>query len=173
MGRNSGALLARAVNVAFAPKYSQKSPAVSETIPDFSLHPPPPQGFSPYVSTICSAQVTRHLCEDALVIALAGSLAPELAIEQRLGTDREDDAHYLHAHREAERVELSNRPRQDLVGAVERHPKQMLDLLCRRPMPPRAREIGMYGKAITPPSSARMPALRCRLSGEPAIGSRM
>jgi hypothetical protein len=51
MGRHSDALLARAVNVALAPKYSQKSRAVSETVPDFSLHPPPPQGSSPYVFT--------------------------------------------------------------------------------------------------------------------------
>jgi hypothetical protein len=40
MGRHSDALLAQAVNVALAPKYSQKSRAVSETVPDFSRPPP-------------------------------------------------------------------------------------------------------------------------------------
>ena len=71
MGRHSDALLARAV-LALAPKYSQKSRAVSERAAMNFATPPPPQGFSPYVSTICSAQVMRHLCEDALAIALAG-----------------------------------------------------------------------------------------------------
>jgi hypothetical protein len=92
-------------------------------------------------------------------------------LSSAFSADREDDAHYLHAHREAEGVELRNRPRQDLVGAVERHPEQMLDLLCRRPMPPPAREIGdarHVGEAITLPSPAGTPSLRCRLSGEPA-----
>jgi hypothetical protein len=47
---------------------------------------------------------------------LAGSFAAELAIEQRLGTDHEDDAHYLHAHREAERSS-SAMGRHDMISA--------------------------------------------------------
>jgi hypothetical protein len=30
----------------------------------------------------------------------------------------------------------------DIAAAIEAHPEQMLDLLCRRPMPPAGREIG-------------------------------
>jgi hypothetical protein len=48
---------------------------------------------------------------------LAGSFAAELAIEQRLGTDHEDDAHYLHAHREAERSS-SAMGRHDMISAM-------------------------------------------------------
>jgi hypothetical protein len=42
--------------------------------------------------------------------AVAGSFAAELAIEQRLGTDGEDDPHHLQPHREAERVKFASRP---------------------------------------------------------------
>jgi hypothetical protein len=50
----------------------------------------------------------------------------------------------------------------------------VVDLLCCREMPPAGRRSaarGIYGKATMLPSSRRMPCLRNRLSGEPAIGS--
>jgi hypothetical protein len=81
-----------------------------------------------------ATQVARHLCEDTLAIAFPG--------KQRLGTDGEDDSNNLQVHREAERVELSNRPRQDLGHVVDCLPQLVFDLLRRRPMPPSAREIG-------------------------------
>jgi hypothetical protein len=47
----------------------------------------------------------------------------------------------LHLKREAERVELGyGPPRQDLAAAIEAD--QVLDLLCRREMPPAGRQIG-------------------------------
>src|SRR5215469_13872693 len=41
---------------------------------------------------------------------------------------------------------------------------------CRQPGG-RSATRGMYGKAMTLPSSRRTPSLRCRFNGEPAIGS--
>jgi len=40
-----------------------------------------------------------EICDDAISVALAGSLAAEPAIEQGLEADREDDARHLHAYR--------------------------------------------------------------------------
>jgi hypothetical protein len=75
---------------------------------------PLPGGFFPYAIFgrlwPLATQVTRHLCENALPFAIAGSLAPELAIEVRLGTDHEDDARHLHPHMQPVRVELVDRP---------------------------------------------------------------
>jgi len=74
-------------------------------------------------------------------VALAGKVAVETAIEHRLDDDRQHDAHHLHLHRAAERVEFGDRPpRQDLIAAIE--PDQMLDLLCRRKMPPAGGKVG-------------------------------
>jgi hypothetical protein len=144
MGRHPDSLLARAVNVALAPKYSQKSRAVSETLREISGPAFAPRALPVPLAYLSqpSAEPERELFEGTIAIALAGSFAPKLAIKQRLGTDGEDDSNNLQPHREAERVELSNRPRHDLGYVVERHPQQVLDLLRRRPMPPPAWEIG-------------------------------
>ena len=59
--------------------------------------------LSPYVAIRPRRGAARAPgCRGRAAGRLAGSFAAELAIEQRLGADHEDDAHYLHAHREAE-----------------------------------------------------------------------
>jgi len=119
------------------------------------------------------AELAVEFLKDALSVAFASSFAVERAIEHRLKTDRQEDAQYLHLKRAADRVELPVRsPRRDLVPAIEAD--QVVDLLCCREMPPAGRRSaarGIYGKATMLPSSRRMPCLRNRLSGEPAIGS--
>jgi len=52
----------------------------------------------------------REFFDNALPVALAGSLAAEPAVEAGLHANREDGARHLHAHREAERVKFANRP---------------------------------------------------------------
>jgi hypothetical protein len=78
-------------------------------------------------------EFSRHLFEEALPVALACRVARERSVEHRLHANPKDDADNLNLHREPDRVEFGDRsPRQDLGRTLERHSKQMLDLVCRR-----------------------------------------
>jgi hypothetical protein len=86
-------------------------------------------GFSPY-QVLCLVgipEIPRHLCESTLPVALAGSPAPELPIEVRLGAAHDDDAPHLHPQREGQLVESGHRQRQDLGREIKRR------ALTRRP----------------------------------------
>jgi hypothetical protein len=63
------------------------------------------------VAVACVAEFAVELFEGRGAVALAGSLAAERAIAPRIDADHEDNARHLHLNREAERVELANRPR--------------------------------------------------------------
>ena len=83
----------------------------------------------------------REFFEDALPVPLAGSFATERSVEHGLDADFQKNAYHLHLIREAERVEFSDRSaRQDLAATIEAD--QVLDLLCRREIPPAERQIG-------------------------------
>ena len=90
-------------------------------------------------AALCS-ELVMEFVERRGPVALAGKFAVETAIEHRLDADRQQDAHYLHLHRAAQRVEPGPRPRQDLIAAIETD--QMVDLLCCREMPPTGRKVG-------------------------------
>src|SRR6516225_8088113 len=90
-------------------------------------------------AVLCSELVIEFF-EDRGTVALAGNFAVENAIEYRLDADPPEDAHHLHLHRPAQWVELTGRPRQNLIAAIEAD--QVLDLLCRGEMPPAGRQIG-------------------------------
>src|SRR5262249_55217068 len=65
------------------------------------------------------------------------------AVERRLGADWNHDAEHLQLHRAAHRVELLSKagwPGQDLEATIQAD--QVLDLLCRREMPPALRQVG-------------------------------
>src|SRR4029077_8792173 len=98
----------------------------------------PPNGLCPR-AVFLGLERPYKLAEDAVLVALAGSLPAERSVEHGLDADLEDDTGHLHAHRigGTGRAQRWGRPRQNLVKVIERHAKQPLDLLCRPERPPR------------------------------------
>jgi len=101
---------------------SQKSRAVSEVVPQFS-HPRRLGADLPRTRLWVGREVfllgepTCEFFEDTLPLALAGGFTAELAVEQRLNANRQEDAHHLHLKRLAERVKLSDRPQERISAA--------------------------------------------------------
>jgi hypothetical protein len=97
------------------------------------------------------------------------------SINQRLGTDGEDDPHHLQPHREAERVELNNsartrsRPCRRASSRASARSSLPATQAARREFGD-ARHAWEVDHAA---ASARTPSSRCRLSREAVIGSGM
>src|SRR6516165_6209118 len=96
-----------------------------------------------HVVRLPAAELAGELFDDRRAVALAGNFAVETAIEYRPDADPPEDTHHLHLHRPAQWVELTGRPRQNLIAAIEAD--QMLDLLRRSEMSPARRQIGHAG----------------------------
>ena len=151
----------------------QKSGAISDAVRIFSRPLPPDTGFPRTI--LCSVAgtefATREFFDNALPVALAVSLAAKPAIEEGLHADRENDARRLHAHREANWVELSERlPRHDLVEVIKRHAEQAFELLTRpEGTPLRMRKAGARmgePRELDDPAGDRIGDTRLALSFE-------
>jgi hypothetical protein len=111
---------------------------------------------------------TRHLCENALAIALAARLDPDL------GCDHRNDADDLRLRCKPVWIEAIGRPGKVVVHAVEAHAEQMLDLL---PALHRFQPGGLCapvtdgrrGMVTTLPSGSTAPVFRSLRIGELAM----
>jgi hypothetical protein len=94
-------------------------------------------GISPYQFLCLVAELPpRHLCENAIALALAACVDPDL------GGDHRDDANDLRLSCETVWVKIVGRPGEVVVHAVEAEPEEMLGLLRRTPPIPAGRLVG-------------------------------
>jgi len=144
--RDSSARFLRKWSAPFSPPNIPKNRAVSEAVRNFRTPSPGTPIFPvPILGLVTGTEFEpREFFDNALPVALAVSLAAKPAIEEGLHADRENDARRLHAHREANWVELSDRlPRHDLVEVIKRHAEQAFELLTRpEDTPLRMRKAG-------------------------------
>jgi hypothetical protein len=123
-------------------------------------------------SAFLLTEPARELVEDRGAVALAGNLAAELAIEQRLDADRKTmritcnlterrkGSSSAMGHDRISWMSLSDMPSKCSIFSA--------DDQCRHPRG-RLATRGMRGNAMTLPSSARTPAFRALRIGQPGM----
>ena len=171
--RDSSARFLRKWSAPFSPPNIPKNRAVSEAVRNFRTPSPGTPIFPvPILGLVTGTEFEpREFFDNALPVALAVSLAAKPAIEEGLHADRENDARRLHAHREANWVELSDRlPRHDLVKVIKRHAEQAFELLTRpEGTPLRMRKAGARmgePRELDEPAGDRIGDTRLALSFE-------
>ena len=167
--RDSSARFLRKWSAPFSPPNIPKNRAVSEAVRNFRTPSPGTPIFPvPILGLVTGTEFEpREFFDNALPVALAVSLAAKPAIEEGLHADRENDARRLHAHREANWVELSDR---DLVEVIKRHAEQAFELLTRpEGTPLRMRKAGARmgePRELDEPAGDRIGDTRLALSFE-------